>query len=290
MDTVIIVDSSCDLPLEFIEENKIPHLGLVCHLDGKDYIDDFGKTLTYKDFYNKLREGSMPTTSQINVYRFQELFKKYVVEGKSVIYLAMSSRISGCYSSAVIAKKYIQEDYPNADITIVDTKSACIGEGLIVYYAYELLKKGASSKEIVEWVEENKLKTHHWFIVEDLIHLKKGGRLSSAKANIGTLLKIKPMIYIDKEGNLQNITNIRGRKKAMKILLDKFEENVIIDENTVIAISHGNCIDDAMYLKNMVMEKYNIKKVILNYVGPVIASHTGGGMLSLCFLGKERVI
>lgn len=290
MNTVIIIDSSCDLPLEFIEKNKIPFLGLVCHLDGKEYVDDFGKTLTYEKFYNRIREGCMPTTSQINVYRFYEAFKKYVEEGKSVIYLAMSSKMSGCYNSAVIAKQQLEEELGDVDISVVDTKSACIGEGLLVYYACEMLKNGATKNEIVDWVENNKINVQHWFIVEDLLHLKKGGRLSAAKANIGTLLQIKPTIYIDKEGNLVNISNSRGRKKAVKGLIDKFEENALINEDTVIGISHGDCLEEAIALKNSVLEKYKVKDVLINHVGPVIASHTGSGMLSLCFIGKERVI
>ncbi|MCY6485263.1 DegV family protein [Clostridium aestuarii] len=290
MNTVIIVDSSCDLPLEFIENNDIPSLGLICHLDEEEYIDDFGKTLTYEYFYKKIREGSMPTTSQINVYRFQELFEKYVKQEKAIIYLAMSSKMSGCFSSANIAKQLVEEEFQNADITVIDTKSACIGEGLIVYNVYNMLKNGASKEEIVNWVEENKFNVHHWFIVEDLIHLKKGGRLSAVKANIGTLLKIKPVIYIDKEGGLKNVNNIRGRKKALKSLIDKFEENMIDDENQVIGISHGDCIKDALYLKEMVQERFKVKEIIINHVGPVIASHTGVGMLSLCFIGKERVM
>ena len=290
MNIIITTDSSSDLPLEYVEKNNIQTLGLICHLEGQDYIDDFGKTLTYEEFYGKLRKGAMPTTSQINVYRFEDLFRKYVKEGKSIIHLSMSSKISGCYSSAIIAKKTIEEEIKGADITVIDTKSASIGEGILVYTAVEMLNGGASKEEIINWVEENKLKLHHWFIVEDLIHLKRGGRLSSAKANIGTLLQIKPLIYIDKEGNLENLSNIRGRKKAIKSLIDKFEENIIDTENLVVGISHGDCLSDALYLKEMILEKYNVKKVLINHVGPVIASHTGAGMLSLCFIGKDRVI
>lgn len=290
MNTVIVVDSSCDLPLQFIEENNIPALGLICHLDGEEHIDDFGKTLTYEHFYKRLRVGSMPTTSQINVYRFEELFKKYVKEGKSVIYLAMSSAISGCYSSAVIAKQSVEEELKDADITVIDTKCASIGEGIVVYKAYEMLKNRATKEQIVNWVEENKLKVQHWFSVEDLIHLKKGGRLSATKANIGTLLQMKPILSIDKEGNLKNTNNVRGRKKAIKSLFDRFEENMILDDSTIIGISHGDCIEDALYLKDIILEKYKVKKIIINHVGPVIGSHTGPGILSVCFIGKDRVI
>lgn len=290
MNTVIIIDSSCDLPLEYIEENKIPALGLICHLGDEEYEDDFGKKLTYDYFYDKIRNGVMPTTSQINIYRFQELFKKYVQEGKSVIYLSMSSKISGCYSSASIAKQTIEEEFQDADITVIDTKSASIGEGIICYNAIEMLKDGASKEKIVKWVEDTKLKVQHWFIVEDLMHLKRGGRLSATKANIGTLLKIKPIIYIDKEGCLQNLENARGRKKGIKMLMDKFEENIVNVEDAVIGISHGDCIEDAINLKEKILEKYKIKKVLINYVGPVVASHTGAGMLSICFVGKERIV
>lgn len=289
MNTVITTDSSCDLPLEYIEENNIPYLGLICNIEGKEYIDDFGKTFTYKEFYDKLRDGIMPVTSQINVYRFENMFKRYAAEGKAVIHLSMSSKISGCYNSANIAKQLVEEEIEGADITIIDTKSACIGEGILVCSAVEMLREGASKEEIINWVEENKLRLHHWFMVEDLIHLKRGGRLSAAKANVGTLLKIKPIIYVNKEGSLENLTNMRGRKKAVKFLLDKFEENILHPENTVVAISHGNCPEDALHLKELVLEKYRVEKVIINPVGPVIASHTGAGMLSLCFIGKERL-
>lgn len=290
MSTVIIIDSSCDLPLEYVEENKIPALGLICHLEDEEYEDDFGKKLTYDYFYNKIRNGVMPTTSQINIYRFEELFKKYVQEGNSVIYLSMSSKISGCYNSANIAKQTIEEEFKDADITVIDTKSACIGEGIIVYNAIEMLKNGASKEEIVKWVEDTKLKVHLWFIVEDLMHLKRGGRLSATKANIGTLLKIKPLLCIDKEGCIQNLGSARGRKKAIKMLMDKFEENIVNPEEAVIGISHGDCIEDALILKEKILEKYKVKKILINHVGPVIASHTGPGMLSICFIGKDRVI
>ncbi|MCY6355188.1 DegV family protein [Clostridium sp. ZS2-4] len=290
MNTVIVVDSSCDLPLQFIQENNIPALGLICHLDGEEYTDDFGKTLTYEYFYERLRVGSIPTTSQINVYRFEELFKKYVKEGKAIIYLAMSSAISGCYGSAVIAKQLVEEEFKEADITVIDTKCASIGEGIIVHQAYEMLKDGSTKGEIVNWVEKNKLKVQHWFSVEDLMYLKKGGRLSAAKANIGTLLQMKPILSVDKEGSLKNTNSVRGRKKAIKSLFDKFEENMILDETTIIGISHGDCLEDALYLKDIILEKYKDKKIIINHVGLVIGSHTGPGILSVCFIGKDRAI
>lgn len=288
MDTIILTDSSCDLPLEFIEENQIPFLGLTCHLSYGDYTDDFGKTLTYKKFYDSVREGEMPTTSQINTYSFEETFRKYAKEGKSVIYIGMSSAISGCINSAIIAKNSILDEIPEADITIVDSKSASIGEGLLIYKSIEMLKNGSSKNEIINWLEENKLKMHHWFIVDNLMHLKRGGRLSYTAATIGTILNIKPIIFINNKGELVNSISVRGRKKAIKTLIKLFEEHSSNPEEEIVGITHADCIEDALYLKELLTEEFNVKKVIINHVGPVLGSHTGPEMLSLCFLGKER--
>ncbi|WP_027624839.1 DegV family protein [Clostridium lundense] len=287
MDTIILTDSSCDLPLEFIEENKIPFLGLTCHLSYGDYTDDFGKSLPYKKFYDSVRQGEMPTTSQINTYTFEETFKKYLKDGKAIIYIGMSSAMSGCINSAIIAKNTILDQMPNADITIIDSKSASIGEGLLVYKAIEMLNSGCSKDEIIDWLEKNKLRVHHWFLVDNLMHLKRGGRLSYTAAAIGTILNIKPIIFINNKGELINSINSRGRKKAIKSLIKLFQDYSLNSED-VIGISHADCIEDALYLKELLTEEFNVKKVIINYVGPVIGAHTGPGMLSLCFFGKER--
>ena len=288
MKTVIMTDSSCDLPLEFIEKNNVPFLGLTCHFKGKDYEDDFGKTFTYQEFYKGIRAGEMPTTSQINIFRFIELFKKLTDENISVIYLGMSSGISGTINSAMIARKSVIEQNKNADITVIDTKCACIGEGIVVYNAVNMLKNGASKDEIIKWVEENKMKVNHWFMVGSLKHLLHGGRISRTKAIVGTLIKVNPIIYIDDNGNLINVANIRGRRKAMSYLIEKFEEKVVDLENQTIMISHGDCIEDAKYIEKILKEKFNVKNTIINYVGPVIASHTGPDMLSVCFIGNDR--
>ncbi|GAA0178133.1 DegV family protein [Clostridium sediminicola] len=290
MDTVILVDSSSDLPRSFIDENNIPIVGLTCHLHDVDYVDDFGKTLSYENFYNEIRNGAMPTTSQVNVFTFVEKFKELLLENKAIIYLAFDSSISGTYNSAVIAREQVLEEISDADITIIDTRSASIGEGLLVYKAYEMLKNGEPKEKIINWVEDNKFNIHHFFIVEDLNHLRRGGRVSSTKAAIGTLLNVKPMIYVNKKGELINIASIRGRKKAIKTIIERFDQNITDKSCEVVCISHGDCLEDALYLKEMLQEKYKAKKVLINHVGPVIASHTGAGMLALCFIGKERII
>ncbi|QAT40089.1 DegV family protein [Clostridium sp. JN-9] len=288
MKPVILVDASCDMPLEFIEKNHIPHLGLICHIDDKEYEDDFGKTFTYDEFYGELRKGKMPTTSQINSFRFEEKFREYAKQGIPVIYLAMSSALSGTYNSAVMARETILGEYKDADITVIDTKGSSIGEGLLVYYAYDMLNKGYSKDSIITWVKENMLKMNYWFAVSDLDHLKRGGRISSSAAVVGSILNINPILCISSDGSLAQVTNIRGRRKAIKYLTDKFKAEVTEPQNTIVAISHGDCIEEAEYLKNIMEEEFHVKKVIVNKLGLIMGSHCGQGMLSLCFLGNEN--
>lgn len=289
MDTIIIADSCGDLPESYILENKfIYYLSLIYEISGQENIDDFGKSISYRDFYNRLRKEEISQTSQINVQRFYEVFKKYVENNNSIIYIGFSSALSGCVNSANVAKQQILEEYKTADITIIDSKSASLGCGLLVYYASEMLKSGSSKEQIVNWVEEHKLKLNHWFTVEDLNHLKRGGRISATAAVVGTLLNIKPVLKVDNEGRLIPDHKVKGRKKSLKTLAEALDDRIIDEENQVIAISHGDCLEDAEYVKNLVLEKHKVKDVIINYVGPVIGSHSGPGTVALFFLGQER--
>lgn len=288
MRTVIIADSCSDLPLNYVEEQNIPVVHFPFNFKGKEYHDDFGKTLSYKEFYDAVRAGEMPTTSQVNVQTFIDIFKGFVKEGHSVIYMAFSSALSGTYSNAVLARNILIEEYPDADITVIDTKSASLGEGLLVYYAIDMLKKGAQKQEIIDWVENNKLRLNHWFTVEDLGHLKRGGRLSGAAAFIGTVLSIKPVLHIDDEGRLIPVLKTRGRKNSLNTLADMLEERIVEPEKQVIAISHGDSLDDALYLKELVLGKVKVKDFIINNIGPVIGAHSGPGTVALFFLGEHR--
>ncbi len=285
---VLVIDSGCDLPLEYIKQNNIVPLGLVCNFKGEAIEDDFGEDFTRKDFYDALRKGEMPTTSQINSQRYVEVFKKYVTQGKSIIYIAMSSALTGTINSANIARETILEEFLEADISIVDSKCASLGQGLLVYYAYEMLKQGNFKEDIVTWLEENKLKINHWFTVNDLNHLKRGGRISNSAAAVGTLLNIKPVLYIDNEGRLTSFSKCRGRKKAINTMAQKFKEKTDPNKEQVIAIGHGDCLEDALYLEALVRDHGNVKDAILNYVGTAIGSHTGPEMLALFFMAKER--
>lgn len=286
----IIIDSNSDLPRDYIYENDIPFASLTCNFKGSTFIDDFGQSIDYKYFYDEVRKGEMPTTSQVNSYTFEEIFKKYAAEGYDILYLAFSSSLSGTYNSALIAREAVIEDYKNITITIIDTKCASMGEGLIVYYAYELMKKGASMDEIATWVEQNKLKLNHWFTVDDLNHLKRGGRVSATSAMIGTILDIKPVLIVDNDGRLTPVSKVKGRKKSIKTLMEKLKERIVDPENQVIGISHGDCIDDVELLKKFITDEVKVKDFIISTIGPGVGSHSGPGTLALFFIGENRNI
>ena len=288
MNTVLITDSCSDLPLEFVENSNIKILSLTVHFKNKEYKDDFGKTIKYKDFYSALREGEITTTSQINVQTFADAFKEAVSLGNSVIYLGFSSALSGCVSSATMARNIVLEEYRDADISVIDTRSASLGQGLIVYKAYNMLKEGCSKEEIINWVEDNKLKVNHWFTVDDLKFLTRGGRISQGAAQIGTLFNIKPILNVSNEGKLTPQSKVSGRKRSLKALANMLFERAVNPEKQKIFISHGDCFEDAEFLKNFILEKILVKNVIINNVGPVIGSHSGPGTVALFFLGNSR--
>lgn len=290
MKTIFLIDSCSDLPLSFIEENSdcLDIIGMPVEIDGKDYIDDFGKTLTHEEFYKFIRKGIMPTTSQINSHRFLEKFKKHSDDGNSIIYIGFTSGMSGTYNSAMVAKEMLLEENPNADITLVDTRCASVGEGLLILYAVEMLKNGSSKDEILNWIEGNKLKSNHWFAVDDLTFLKKGGRISATSAAVGTLLKVKPILTVDNEGKLKSYTNVRGRKKSLNFLIEKSKEHIIDSENSIIIIGHGDCIKEAKKLEKEVQNELNPRKIIITQLSSTIASHVGPDMISLAFIGEAR--
>jgi len=288
MNTIIITDSCSDLPLWYVEQRNIPIINFTFNFKEKEYKDDLGQSISYSDFYNAVRKGEMPTTSQINSQVFMDFFEKYIKQDISIIYLCFSSALSGTYNNALLARQMLLEKYPNADINIIDTKSASMGQGLLVHYALDLLNQGASKQEIIDWVEANKLKLAHWFTVEDLGHLKRGGRLSGAAAFVGTVLNVKPVLHVDNEGRLVPVVKAKGRKKSLKTLFEKMEATIVEPENQTIFISHGDSIDDAYYLAAMIKEKFTVKDIVINHIGPVIGSHSGPGTIALFFMARER--
>lgn len=284
----IITDSACDLTRDYIKNNNIGLLSLILNLNGQAIKDDLGETLSYKDFYNKMREGATPTTSQINAHEFEEEFIKYIKNGDSIIYISLSSSLSGTFNSANIAKNNLMDEYPNVNIYLVDSLSVSVGQGLLVAKACEMRDSGIGAEEIVNWLEENKRKVIHSILIDDLNHLKRGGRISGATAAIGGLLNIKPTLFLDDEGKLIQGEKIKGKKKALRFLVNEVREKAVDTENEILYICHGDCLEEAETLRDMILEEVKFKNVIINYVGNVVGAHAGPGVLAAVFLGSNR--
>ncbi len=285
-DFVFLTDSTTDLPFEFYKDNDIKLVELTYQLGGKEYADITG--MSHKEFYKRIREGQVAKTSQITPDTFESIFEEIVKEDKGLLYVAFSSGLSGTYNSARIASENILEKYPNAKIRIVDSLCASLGEGLLVYKAVELADQGKSLDEVADWVEENKLHLCHMFTVDDLMFLHRGGRVSKTSAIAGSILGIKPGLHVDNEGHLIPLAKVRGRKQSLNLLVENMEKRIGKWENNVFAICHGDCIEDAEYVANIVKEKFGIEKCIINYTGTVIGSHSGPGTIALFFMGDYR--
>jgi DegV family protein with EDD domain len=283
---VFATDSTSDLPVEIYKNNNIKLIELTYQLDGKEYADISG--MPYQEFYNKLRQGASAKTSQVTPDTFESIFTDIVKEGKGVLYVAFSSGLSGTYNSARIAAETVKEKYPDAKIRIVDSLSASLGEGLLVYKAIEVMNQGKSLDEVADWVEEHKLHLCHMFTVDDLMFLHRGGRVSKTSAIAGSILGIKPGLHVDNEGHLIPLAKIRGRKQSINWLVENMEKRIGNWKNDVFAICHGDCIEDAKYLQSLVKEKFGIEKCIIRNTGTVIGSHSGPGTLALFFLGDYR--
>lgn len=283
---VITTDSTVDLSKEFLNEKEITVLSLSYILDGVTYKDMGG--LTGKEFFDKLRNGSLPTTSQINPEEAKETFEQIVKEGKDILHIAFSSGLSGTYNSCRIAAEDLMEEYPESKVIVIDSLCASMGEGLLLYKAIELKEEGKSLEELADWVEANKLHICHNVTVDDLFHLHRGGRISKATAVLGSMVKIKPIIHMDNEGKLVVIGKERGRKKSITNLVDRMEKQMGEYDNSTCMITHGDCEEDALYLKTLLEERFGVKKAIIHGIGSVIGSHTGPGVLAVFFMGAER--
>lgn len=284
----LITDSASDLPLSYIKENDIGVASLEVNIKGEFIKDDFGQSLSYERFYALLRQGEMTSTSQVNIHTFEELFESYVQQGISIIYIGLASVLSGTVNSATIARLNILERYPQADISVIDSKSASLGEGLLVYKACEMIQLGQSKQEIVQWLEDNRSKVIHAITVDDLNFLKRGGRISAATAVVGGLLGIKPSIRFDDEGRVIAGAKLKGSKNALKYLMNQVIEKGVDLENQTLFICHADTENSAETLKQMILEKVTVKNVVINPIGTVIGTHGGPGALGVMFLGDQR--
>mgnify|MGYP000637491033 FL=1 len=286
MKEFIATDSTVDLPKAFLEENHVLTISLSYVMDGVTYKDLDG--LSHEEFFEKIRNGSLPTTSQINPEEARKALEPVVKEGKEILYLGFSSGLSGSYNSVRMAAEDLMEDYPETKIVTIDSLCASMGEGLLLYKTLQLKEQGKNLDEIAEWVEANKLHICHNVTVDDLNHLHRGGRISKTTAVLGTMVKIKPIIHMDNEGKLVVIGKERGRKKSLLTLLDKMEKQMQGYQNDVVMITHGDCIEDAKYVEEQIRERFGIENIIVNGIGSVIGSHTGAGVVAVFFMGSER--
>ena len=244
--------------------------------------------LTVEYFYAEQRGGNFASTSQINPMVYRECFEKVLMAGEDVLYLCFSSGMSGTLQSARLCAQELREDYPERKVMVIDTLCASVGEAMLVREAARMQQEGLSIDELAAWVEENRLKICHWFTVDDLMFLKRGGRISAATAVMGTMLKIKPVLHVDDLGHLVNVSKARGRRASIDAMAAKVGQTGIDPGNQVFFISHGDCLEDAKYLADSLRRTYHPKDVVIGYVGPVIGSHSGPGTLALFFLGSQR--
>lgn len=282
----IITDSCCDFSAEMYQELNLKVLPLTVTYQGVSFPDRNDDSL--REMYNGLRAGQSATTAAANPQSWGNAFRTALEQGMDVLALAFSSGLSTTYQSAVIAADELKEEFPDRTILVCDTLCASLGQGLLAWYACRKRDEGMSLDALHHWVEENKLHLCHWFTVDDLMYLKRGGRISAATALMGTMLSVKPILHVDNEGHLVNVSKARGRKASIQALAKKVSELAEGYDNSTMFISHGDCREDAEALAAILKSEYGVQNVYINYVGAVIGSHSGPGTLALFFMGKNR--
>lgn len=290
MDFEIITDSSCNLPDSIVEKYNLHILPLTFMSDGEEYTSyTDGRQSDLKQFYAMMREGKVFTTSLPSSTDAEKLFRQILQNGRDILYIGFSSGLSGTYDAMSSVLDQTAVDFPERTVLHVDTRAASLGEGLLVYHACVRAEAGASIQEVHAWLDENRFHMAHWFTVDDLMFLFRGGRVSRTSAWAGSLLNIKPVLHMDDAGLLIPMEKVRGRKKSIKALLDHMHKSALqpVAEQTVF-ISHGDCIEDAELLANMIREEFGVTDIVINYVDPVIGAHSGPGTLALFFLATER--
>lgn len=283
---VIFTDSSCDLPNDKIAEYGLKVASLELNIEGKGTV--LNNEIHPKEAYALLREKHSIKTAAANMDKFIELFEKELVAGKDVLYLGFSSGLSATFMSGKNAADELSEKYPERKVIAIDTLCASLGQGLLVTLACRKKAEGATIDEVAAYVEQTKLHLCHWFTVDDLFFLKRGGRISAATAIVGTMLAFKPVLHVDNDGHLINVTKVRGRRAAIAALAEKMKETAIDPANQTVYICHGDCYDDAKILADMVTEQFGITDILIDYTGPVIGAHSGPGTLALFYIGTER--
>ena len=289
---VLTCCSTADMPLSYMKDKDIPFVCFHYNMDGKEYPDDLGVTMSFEEFYNRIANGALPTTSQVNVGQFVAFFEPFLREGLDILHISLSSGLSGSYNSARIARDELLKKYTERKILLVDSLGASSGYGMLVDAAADMRDNGANIEDIYAWLEENRLNINHWFFSTDLSHYKRGGRISAASATVGALLNICPLMNMNHEGKLIPRTKIRGKKTVIKEIVRKMETHAQngLDYSGKCFISNSACYDDARMVADLIEEKFPRLNgpVRINSVGTVIGSHTGPGTVALFFFGDKR--
>lgn len=286
---VIVTDTTTDLPRDYVEKHHLYMMSLPYTLEGTSYT--WEKPMPVKDFYDKMRAGSLPTTSQANPEEAALLYESILKDNDvDILHIAFSSGLSGSFNSCRIASADVCEKYPDHRIVVVDSLAATLGQGLLVYKAVQLKEAGKSLDEVAAWVEENKYHLVHNFTVDDLFHLHRGGRLSKTAAIVGTMINLKPVLHVDDEGHLVMLSKVRGRKKSLIGLVDCMEKQLgdWKDKNDIIFISHGDCPEDAQFVTDLIKERFGYENFMIDYIGATIGAHSGPGTVALFYLGDHR--
>lgn len=284
----IITDSGCDMPEAYLHENEIVCVKLGFTMNNVNYEGENGEHIDVKEFYQKLRDGAMPTTYQVTGEAAKEYIEKSLQKDRDVLVIAFSSGLSGTAGSFAVAARDLKKAYPKRNIFVVDSLCASMGQGLLLDYVIKKAETGATAQQTAAYAEDLKLHICHHFTVDNLFHLKRGGRVSTTTAIVGSILKIKPIMHVNDEGKLVAIGKTMGRKKSLHVLVENLLANRDMDENDPIFISHGDCIEDVEYVKALLLEKLPNVKIMVNYVGTVIGTHSGCGTLAIFNKGIKR--
>lgn len=282
----IISDFGCDLPVDLVTTLEIEVIPMEVFIENEE--PKWGNEIDVAEFYQKLREKKSVKTSAVSIESFTQAFRAHLEKGEDIIYVALSSGLSGTYSAANVAANELAEEFPDRKIYLIDTHSASMGEGLIAYLAARKKAEGADVETTYAYAKDAAEHLKSWFTVDDLFFLKRGGRLSATTALVGSLFMIKPILTTSKEGRLVPYGKARGRKGAMEALVDSVERLAADPSQGVITISHSDCLADALTLEMMLRAKWDIKEVIINDIGPVVGTHGGPGVVAVFFIGREK--
>lgn len=289
MNFEIFTDSSANLTDELIDKNNINVVSLVFIVDGKEYISyTKGGDNDLKKFYIMLRKKSSLSTSCVNEQTFIDAFEPTLKQGKDILYIGFSSALSGTYSAAHNAIETLRPKYPERKMMDIDTLGASLGEGLLVLYAAKYREEGQSIEQVHKWLEDNKLKLCHYFTVDDLFFLFRGGRVKSSSYLVANLVNIKPIMHMDDYGRLVATGKVIGRTKSLNTIANMVVKDIVEPEKQLICITHGDCIEDVEFLKKKILEKIKVKDIVVNYVDPVVGAHSGPGTIAIFFLGNKR--